>query len=508
MANPQADLAALSVRRESGPAEIRPPRRWISRVVVPAALVGGFVSLFLWSSWESLWPATPVTVTTVRFQDGPSEPTGGELFKASGWVEPRPAAVDVAVQTHGMYRAEEVPVKAGDRVAPGQLLVRLDDTKAKLDLEAARKRLEKRRAIMNAVLADQAKAEVAVKNAQAAIDLAKQEGQAEVLAAEAEKTKAEANLKTADLAVSIEERLKNTGVSTSDVKLQQARLARDVAQADIRAATAKIEKANILAAVKVRQMELARTSAEAELGGFKARVAEAEAEIGEAAVAVGQAQLELDRTRIVAPCAGVIMQLNVRVGTIMGGQAGTSEHRDVAVTLYDPAKLQVRVEVPVAKFGLVRNGQPAIVELDDILPGVKLTGTVLADTHQANIARNSVPVKVALPDSPAAVLRPDMIAAVRFIAPKAESTAPTAATRRMLVPRKLVRWDADQAKVWIVDHRQRAEVRIVEAPIGSKDQASEWLEVRGGLQPTDRLITSPTEGLKPGQRVQANEGGA
>jgi hypothetical protein len=202
------------------------------------------------------------------------------------------------------------------------------------------------------------------------------------------------------------------------------------------------------------------------------------------------------------------MQLNVRVGTIMGGQAGTSEHRDVAVTLYDPAKLQVRVEVPVAKFGLVRNGQPAIVELDDILPGVKLTGTVLADTHQANIARNSVPVKVALPDSPAAVLRPDMIAAVRFIAPKAESTAPTAATRRMLVPRKLVRWDADQAKVWIVDHRQRAEVRIVEAPIGSKDQASEWLEVRGGLQPTDRLITSPTEGLKPGQRVQANEGGA
>lgn len=72
------------------------------------------------------------------------------------------------------------------------------------------------------------------------------------------------------------------------------------------------------------------------------------------------------------------------------------------MTLYDPKKLQVRVEVPVAKFALVRSGQPAEVEVEDVLPGVKIAGTVLYDTHQANVSRNSVPVKVALPDDPPA----------------------------------------------------------------------------------------------------------
>lgn len=507
MANPHADLGALSVRRETAHTDIRPPRRWFSRVVLPLVLVGGFGGLFLWASWDSIVSATPVTVTTVRFKDGPIESTSGELFKASGWVEPRPAAVDVAVQTAGMYRAEEVPVKSGDRVGPGQLLVLLDDTKAKLDLDAAQKRLEKRQAILRAVQADLGKAEVAVKNAAASIDLAKQEGQAELLAAEADKAKADANWKAADLAVRIEEDLRKSGVIASDVKVQQAKLARDVAHAETRAVEAKLEKAKILAAVKVRQMELARAAAEADLGGYRARVSEAESEIGEATVTVGHAKLEVARTKITAPCAGVIMQLNVRVGTIMGGQSSATEHRDVAVTIYDPAKLQIRVEVPVAKFGLVRNGQPAIVEFEDVLPGVKLNGTVIADTHMANIARNSVPVKVALPDSPAAVLRPDMIAAVRFIAPKAEAKPTTETTRRMILPRRLIRWDGDKAVVWVADHRQQAQPRQLDVPPGSKENSAEWVDVIGGVQPTDRLITSPSEQLKPGQRVRATEDG-
>ena len=53
MANPHADLGALTVARSAiaGPA-LRHPRRWASRVALPLALVGGFVGLVGWASWD------------------------------------------------------------------------------------------------------------------------------------------------------------------------------------------------------------------------------------------------------------------------------------------------------------------------------------------------------------------------------------------------------------------------------------------------------------------------
>jgi len=84
MANPHADIGALSVRRDSAADLIRPPRRWLSRVVLPLALLLGFGGLFAWSSWDYIVPATPVTVTSVRFSDNMQECTGRELFKANG----------------------------------------------------------------------------------------------------------------------------------------------------------------------------------------------------------------------------------------------------------------------------------------------------------------------------------------------------------------------------------------------------------------------------------------
>lgn len=502
MANPHADLGALSVRRGSVDKLIRPPRRWISRVVLPVLLLAGFATLFVWASWDYLAPAAPVSVTSVRFREGVIDTAGKELFKANGWIEPRPLAVDVAVQTNGMYRIEEVFVVAGDRVKAGQLLVRLDDTKPKLDLDAAESRLAKRNAALKAIQADENRAEVALTNATVAIDLARQEARAELTAIESEQSKADTALKAADLAVKIEEDLRKSGVIASDVKVQQAKLQRDVAEAEVRAARAKIEKTKTLSTVKVRQIELARTAAEADLAAYRSRVNEVQSEIGEAVVAVKHAKLEVDRTRITAPVSGVVMQLNVRTGTIMGGQSSATEHRDVAVVLYDPAKLQVRVEVPVSKFGLVRNGQPAVVELEEVLPGVKIPATVLADSHFANIARNSVPVKVALPEPPPSVLRPEMIASVRFLAPATEDKPVKEAGRRLLVPRKLVRFDGDKATIWIVNHKNRAELRTLEVTPGSKESNSEIVEVINGLQPTDRLITSGQDQLKSDQRVK------
>ena len=504
MANPQADLGALAVRRTAAGPDLRPPRRWVSRVVLPLALVAGFAALAAWAAYDQIAPPLAVRVVPVQVRTGVAEePAGEELFKANGWIEPRPLPIDVPVQTEGMYRVREVRVNPGDRVRAGQELVLLDDTTARLALESVSARLARRQAAGRSAAADAGKAAVAVKNAEVAIELAKAEGAAEVRAQEAAVTKAEALQASSETAVRVEEDLRKSGAVTSEVKLQLARQQRDVARAEVESAKALLARARTGATSRTRLAESAKAAAEADLVGMNAKVEEVAQEAADAAVEIKKARLEIDRTRITAPIDGVVMQLNVRVGSILGGPNSGTRHQDAVATLYEPKKLQVRVEVPIGKFQFVRYGQPAVVEVEDVLPGRKLIGTVLYDTHLANIARNSVPVKVALPDDPPEQLRPEMIASVRFQAPPGKSPPKGESARRLVVPRRLLVTEGDQVKVWVVDQaRGRAELRAVELPPGEKDRSGETAEVVGGLNPTDKLIATGLDQLKPGLRVR------
>src|SRR6478736_4217031 len=108
MANAQADLGALSVQRAPSGIELRPPRRWVSRVVLPLLLVGGFVALLVWATFDMIAPPLAVRVVPVQVRTATAEDTTTEeLFRANGWIEPRPLPVDVPVQTEGMYRVSQ-----------------------------------------------------------------------------------------------------------------------------------------------------------------------------------------------------------------------------------------------------------------------------------------------------------------------------------------------------------------------------------------------------------------
>ena len=185
--------------------------------------------------------------------------------------------------------------------------------------------------------------------------------------------KAEALLAAAELTVRSRRTCAKSGAVPSDVKVRQARQQRDVAAAEVASAKAKLAKAKTAADVRVRQAEAATAAAEADLRQpARAKVEEADQDAADAAVEVQKAELELARTRIVAPIDGVVMELNVRAGHGGGRRGPAAGAQGVVVTLYDPKKLQVRVEVPVAKFQLVRHGQPAEVEVEDVLPGEEL----------------------------------------------------------------------------------------------------------------------------------------
>ena len=504
MTNPHADLGALTVTRSvpAGP-ELRLPRRWASRVLLPLALVAGFAALVLWASWDVVAPPVAVKVVPVRVQTGTVDVVGQELFRANGWVEPLPRPTDVPVQTEGMYRVERVLVNPGDRVSKGQELVVLDTARAELDRETAERQHAKYLAAAKAARADETKAGVAVTNAEAAVTLAKAEGAGETNAATADAAKGEVGVRAAELTVEIEAELWRSRAVTSDVKLKQARQALEVANAERDAAAAKLAAAKSRAEVRVKQAGLAVATAKAERGTAAARVEQAGKDADAAEAVVRKAKLELERAKVLAPFDGVVMGLHVRPGRTAGGKDSLAESKGAVVTLYDPKKLQVRVEVPVAKFALVRQGAPAEVEVEDVLPGRKLPAVVLYDAHLANVSRNSVPVTVELRGEPPAELRPDMIAAVRFLAPPGAGGPKAEAARRVVIPRKLLLTESEQVRVWVVDPATgRADLRSVELAPGEKDRQGESAEVVAGLNPTDKLIAAGRETLRPGSRIK------
>ncbi|MCC6829655.1 MAG: HlyD family secretion protein [Novosphingobium sp.] len=274
---------------------------------------------------------------------------GGGLLAAlagSGWwlvdqaafvttTDARVRARMVTVSAEVAGRIAEMPVEAGDRIAPGQMLVRLDDTKAKLALAAATLDLkameaEVARARLSAdVTRERGGQRVAAREAAAAGAMA------DVAAARALLTRAEA-----DHARTLA--LHGTGV---------------VAQAAMDRATASLEVARQAAA-----------RAEAEEADRRAGVGEAAAETKEADVAlreaeamavsahalrqrVGLLKVELKQHRVESPLAGVVDEVFAEPGEhVAAGARLALAHGDgvwIEANIKEPELPRVRVGAEV-----------------------------------------------------------------------------------------------------------------------------------------------------------------
>lgn len=119
----------------------RAPDRW--KAVGPTvALIAGLLAVIAFVYRKQLTPAIAVETGTVVLltEDSDASAGGGMtiselLFQASGWIEPDPWPVKVAVLTDGFV--EDVFVNEGDVVTNGQMLARLDAADAHLEREGA-----------------------------------------------------------------------------------------------------------------------------------------------------------------------------------------------------------------------------------------------------------------------------------------------------------------------------------------------------------------------------------
>ncbi len=310
-------------------------------------------------------------------------------------------------------------------------------------------------------------------------------------------------------------------LARAQVAIEQARAAVLVEEAKVEEARELWERVAPLAGgraiseeeVAARRLRLA--SQRASVAVANAGVSRALAEVAVARIMLEEAELALSRTEVRAPIAGMVLVRLVEPGQRLMPDAN-NPYAGVVVRLYDPAHLQVRVDVPLADAAKVAVGD-TVEASTEALPNRTFKGTISRFVHEANLQKNTVQVKVAIAD-PAAELKPEMLTKVRILTQGRAATAgsggsPAASSGAgglagpsgpvVLAPRgAIVEVAGTEAWAWVVDlptgsaQKRRLKLGLI---------AAESAEVLDGLRPGDRVILDPPATLAPGTKVRATE---
>ena len=293
------------------------------------------------------------------------------LISVTGKVLPEDRAT-VSPQTGGTVT--ELLVDEGERVAEGQVLLRLDAAEAQLGVQRAEAALAAAQADLARLKAiprpeDVASVEAQVEVAEAGLQkVLEGASNQQLIAARAELKNAEAQLEQAQAAYDRVKSRPEISMLPQSLQLEQATNAYEAAQARYQ------DLVRLPSAADVRQAEAQVAQAEAQLEQVKAGATTAEIDAAEAAVqqtevSLASAKVAVARTEIEAPIAGTIGDLQIRRGEFVSpGQP--------LLTLGDLETLRVETtdldEVDVARIDV---GQEATLTFD-ALPDETFTGTI------------------------------------------------------------------------------------------------------------------------------------
>lgn len=505
---PNVDLSQLAVSRQPAAAPtITPRRRWATRFLLPAGILSAFVALFASAARDSFLPAKSVTVVPVFVTRAEVQQEGTPLFQAAGWIEPQPSAVTVSALASGVV--DQMLVVEGQLVERGQPIAKLIDADAKLAIQQAEARLRLAKAELQNANAASTAAQATLENP----------NELRVALAEAESMLAETQLILGNLPFAIK-------AASSRQQLAQENLSRKEQAGDavagriIREAAAELASAeSALGELRARdpklreqidaldrkrdalkqQLEL-MTEPKRAVGAAAAMVAAAKARHEQAHLEVDAARLNLERMTVTAPISGRVLTIDARPGKRLSGLDPMSEQNSSAVaSLYDPKSLQVRVDVRLEDVPQVQIGQPVTIETAALRE--PLAGKVLWLTTRADIQKNTLQVKVSI-DNPPSVITPEMLGKVTFVAPPQPITAEDQESEplRLLVPRELVQHGEGGSTVWVADTTAGV-ARRVGVELG-KAGTGQLVEVKGGLNPTTKLLAGGRESLVDGERIR------
>jgi HlyD family secretion protein len=422
---------------------------WVLFVVV--IIAGGIV---IWQ-WRSASAA--VAVQTLRVK--PAEAADPVMLNATGYVI---AAHKIELASKVVGRVAWVGVEMGDKVAKGQILVRLEDEEYRAQVAQQQGLLDNARAKLAELIAGSRPQEIA--QAQAMLDQA-----------QAELTNAEIDFK----------RLQELEASHS-VSRQQI----DDAEGTLRSKRAVVDSEKQL-------YELAK------IGPRKEEIDAQRATVEQLEGGLALAMVDLDNTVIRSPIAATVLERNVEVGEfVTTGFVGDKGAKGYVVSIADLNDLRVELDISQNDFAKVQPRQPCLITTD-AYPDRKYKGIVDLISPEANRQKATVlvRVKVLAPDG---LMKPEMNATVSFLSPLKATTrdaggvVPQGELSVIRVPATAVRDGA----VFVVE-----DGKAVKRPVTTGfSSADGLLEIRSGLIGGEDLIVSPPETLKNGDRVMMQDG--
>ena len=508
--NKSVNLSQLAIDRD----EFRSPRVgggriWFSRYLLPGILLVGVSAVLVWASYDYLFPPKSVSIVPVIPLRAEVQLAGTPLFRAAGWIEPRPTPIQVAALAPGVVERllviEDQPVNKGESIA--ELVkddARLTHERALAELSLRQAELERARSLLDAAetrLEQPVHLDATV--AEALSELAKV--QTELANLPFEKRRAAARLKLARRNFERRAGLEKTGAVAGRV-VAEAQSDFEEAQAlieelEVRSGSLKAEETALSkkAAALEKQRDL-RTDERREKREADAQVKAAQARIEQARIDAAESKLRLDRMTIRAPVDGRVLHLVAHPGSRLMPVQGRHQKHDgtTVVTLYQPESLQVRVDVPLENLPQVQLTQP--VRIESAAVSSPLNGKVLSFGSLADIQKNTLEVKVAI-ENPPAVLKPEMLMDVTFLAaiPK-NSKRKSSEEMQLFIPQQLIQTFENKPFVWVADQSDEMAQRVViETGLAGENGL---VEVTKGLTMGSRVIASGFEELEEGTRIR------
>ena len=557
--------AAVQLNGELSSKSVPPPKKKLLQRTAPA-IVGGMLGLMLLATgYETLRPSRAVLVSPVAYapnsqvEESPLEPSSTQhsganpdesqgidlpqswpTVQAAGWLEAEPYGVASTALADGVV--QDILVLEGDQVQAGQVIARLVDADARLAHERAVGELSKAQADLQMAEAELTRASAdwdhpvdrdrSVEVAVAELAMAR----AELEKFPSELAREQALLERYEEELHRAEQASASGASTQievvvlrkNTQAQRAAVSATSMQKAVLQANVQRLEALLRAAQRNAELRIAERYA---VTRAQAGVNRARGEIVETQAIVDEAQLRLERMTITAPISGFVQRRLKRPGDkVMLGM--DDPHSSHLVHLYDPEKLQVRVDVPLADASHVRIGQQCEVVVE-VLPDQAFKGEVILITHEADLQKNTLQVKVRV-INPSPALRPEMLTRVKFPGPdginnrqksassttsaetaRSASAASAAHGHRSEEPRRgvaddnplvvdaltLERYDSGKSRVWVMHNRRGETGEVIPVDVEVLVDTSPWARVQGQLHGGDLLVMRP-DGLREGERVR------
>ena len=191
------------------------------------------------------------------------------------------------------------------------------------------------------------------------------------------------------------------------------------------------------------------------------------------------ANLELSYANVTAPISGVIAERSIKTGNFV--QINSPIFRIV-----DTSRLEATLNVPERELATLKAGLPVQL-LVDALPGRPFAGRV--DRVAPVIDSGSGTFRVICAFESGGLLQPGMFGRIKIDYDQRADA--------LVIPRNALLDDENDSAVYVVRGGKAARVAV---KLGYYD--GEWVEVRAGLKPGDRVVTAGKVALREGTDVQ------